>query len=150
MGGYGALRYSLTHPEMFAGALVLSPAVYTPLPPSDSSTREFGAFGKGDQRFDDAIYQSLNYPSLLDSFGQSGYSLALFIAVGDDEYHNPKPEDWLHDLDIEAHLVYNQLVREPNVIAEFRVYDGGHDWDVWTRGFIEGITNLSHYIDTGG
>jgi enterochelin esterase-like enzyme len=47
MGGYGALRYSLAHPELFGAAIVLSPAVYFPLPPPDSSTREFGAFGNG-------------------------------------------------------------------------------------------------------
>ena len=39
----------------------------------------------------------------------------MFIAVGDDEYHNPKPEDWLHDLDMEAHLLYNQVVRVSQV-----------------------------------
>lgn len=36
MCGYGAIRYSIEHPELFAGALVLSPAVYTPLPPADA------------------------------------------------------------------------------------------------------------------
>ncbi len=150
MGGYGAIRYALAHPDKFAAALILSPAVYTPLPPSDSSTREFGAFGKGDLLFDDATYQSLNYPALLDSFQHSGFSLSMFIAVGDDEYHNPKPEDWLHDLDIEAHLLYNQVVRIPSINAEFRVYDGGHDWDVWTRGFQEGLNFLTDFIDAGG
>ena len=150
MGGYGAIRYALAHPDKFMGALILSPAVYIPLPPSDSSTREFGAFGKGNQPFDERVYQSLNYPALLDSFQQSRYSLAMFIAVGDDEYHNPNPDDWLHDLDIEAHLLYNRVVRVPSISAEFRVYDGGHDWAVWTRGFTEGMKNLAQFIDAGG
>ena len=51
MGGYGALRYSLAHPDLFGAAIVLSPAVYVPIPPSDSSTREFGAFGKDKSLF---------------------------------------------------------------------------------------------------
>src|SRR5882757_8986599 len=29
MGGYGAIRYSLAHPDLFGAAIVLSPAVYT-------------------------------------------------------------------------------------------------------------------------
>ena len=149
MGGYGALRYSMAHPDMFAGALVLSPAVYIPLPPSDSSTREFGAFGKGDQLFDDNVYQSQNYPALIDPLQQSGLPLAMFIAVGDDEWKNPDPADRLHDLDMEAHMVFNQVVRVPNVSTEFRVYDGGHDWDVWQRGFIEGMKYLTRFIDSG-
>src|SRR5688572_10684207 len=111
MGGYGAVRYSLAHPEMFASAIVLSPAVYTPLPPRDSSTREFGAFGSGDVLFDNEIYRSLNYPALLESFGKTGLPLSMFIAVGDDEWMNPNPEDALHDIDMEAHLLYNRVVR---------------------------------------
>jgi enterochelin esterase-like enzyme len=149
MGGYGAIRYSMAHPQMFSGALVLSPAVYTPLPPSDSSAREFGAFGKGDAPFDESIYRSLNYPALADSLQQTDLPLSMFIAVGDDEYHNPRLEDWLHDIDIESHLLYNRVIRIPNVSAEFRVYDGGHDWMVWQRGFTEGMKYLTQFIDAG-
>lgn len=47
MGGAGALRFALAHQDVFSAAAVLSPAVYTPLPPSDSSTRDYGAFGRG-------------------------------------------------------------------------------------------------------
>lgn len=149
MGGYGALRYSMAHPDMFAGALVLSPAVYIPLPPNDSSAREFGAFGKDNQLFDEIIYQSLNYPALIEPFQASGLSSAMFIAVGDDEWKNPDPADRLHDLDMETHMVFNQIVRVPSISAEFRVYDGGHDWDVWERGFVEGLKYLTRFIDTG-
>ncbi len=148
MGGYGAIRYSMGHLGVFRGALVLSPAVYTPLPPLDSSAREFGAFGEGENPFNEAFYQSLNYPNLLDDVAESGVELAMFIAVGDDEYHNPQPEDSLHDIDMEAHLLYNRIVRLPNVSAELRVYDGGHDWIVWERGFIEGMKFLTRFIAT--
>ena len=30
MGGYGAMRYSIAHPDLFAASIVLSPAVYFP------------------------------------------------------------------------------------------------------------------------
>jgi len=62
MGGYGAIRYSIAHPDLFAASIVLSPAVYFPLPPRDSSTREFGAFGRGHSLFDGGVYRALNYP----------------------------------------------------------------------------------------
>jgi len=148
MGGYGAMHYAMAHPQMFVGALVLSPAVYLPQPPADSSTREFGAFGRGGQLFDEAIYASLNYPALSDSLTESGLSLAMFIAVGDDEWKNPNPEDYLHDLDIEAHMLFNHVARIPNVASEFRVYDGGHDWTVWERGLREGLAFLGTFIDS--
>lgn len=149
MGGYGALRYAMAYPERFLGAIVLSPAVYTPLPPADSSAREFGAFGKGDSLFDDEIYQNLNYPALVEPLEKSGLPLRLFIGVGDDEWKNPNPEDRLHDLDIEAHLVHNRVARIPNVSSEFRVYDGGHDWGVWRPGFSEGMKYLARFVDDG-
>ena len=35
MGGYGALRFALKNPEMFASAALVSPAIYVPEPPDD-------------------------------------------------------------------------------------------------------------------
>ncbi|MBL8133183.1 MAG: esterase family protein [Anaerolineae bacterium] len=142
MGAYGAIRWTMAYPQRFRGALVLSPAVYFPLPPRDSSTREFGAFGRGDVLFDEDIYQSLNYPALLASVQASDLPLSAFIAVGDDEWRNPNYEERMHDLDMEAHMFFNHVVRVPNITAELRVYDGGHDWDVWRPGFIEGMRFL--------
>lgn len=148
MGGYGALRYALAHPDYFSGAIVLSPAVYTPLPPQDSSAREFGAFGRDNSLFDETIYQRLNYPSLLEAFEEADMPLRLFIAVGDDEWKNPNPEDYLHDIDMESHFLYNRVSRMANISAELRVYDGGHDWDVWRRGFIEGMQFIAPDLRT--
>jgi S-formylglutathione hydrolase FrmB len=62
MGGYGALRFALKYPEMFAAAALLSPAIYDPLPPSNSSARTVGTFGE--PGFDERVWKSLNYPAL--------------------------------------------------------------------------------------
>jgi S-formylglutathione hydrolase FrmB len=147
MGGYGAIRYALAHPDQFMGAIILSPAVYTPLPPDDSSAREFGAFGKDTALFDADIYGRLNYPTLLENFDGS-YRLNLFIAVGDDEWKHPNAEDMEHDLVFESHRFFNRVSRVPSIASEFRVYGGGHDWDVWLPGFVEGIRYLANYLDT--
>lgn len=139
MGGYGALRYSLAHPELFAAAIVLSPAVYFPLPPPDSSTREFGAFGKGAKPFDDAIYTAHNYPATIPAFVAKSLPLVMFIAVGDDEQALADPAQAAHDLDYEAHTLYNRIRRVPGITAQLRVVDGAHNWDTWRPTFIEGI-----------
>ncbi|HKX42811.1 MAG TPA: alpha/beta fold hydrolase [Burkholderiaceae bacterium] len=143
MGGYGALRYALAYPELFGGAIVLSPAVYTPLPPAGSSTREFGAFGRGSTPFVDEIYRAKNYPALLPAFAAKKLPLRLFIAAGDDEYKNPDPADAMHDIDVEAHLLFNRAARVPNISAELRILDGGHDWDVWQRALREALPRMS-------
>ncbi|MGW6280646.1 alpha/beta hydrolase-fold protein [Kribbella sp. NPDC055071] len=146
MGGAGALRYALAHPEVFGASIVLSPAVYFPLPPADSSTREFGAFGKGKDPFSEAAYLRLNWPAALKSFAAKKLPSHLYIAVGDDEYKNPKAIDATHDLDFEAHIVFNQAVRVPNLTSEFRVVDGGHDWDVWGPTFADGAKYIFQYL----
>ena len=150
MGGYGATRYLFAHPDVFSAAIVLSPAVYTPVPPEDSSARSYGAFGSGDSSFDADRYRELNYPTLLRQFRGGRTPAKVFIAVGDDEWKHPHPEDAMHDLDMEAHLLFNRLSRINGVEAEFRVYDGGHDWDVWLRGLREGLIHLSRHLRLGG
>jgi enterochelin esterase-like enzyme len=141
MGGAGALRYALAHQDLFANALVLSPAVYRPLPPADSSAREFGAYGSGEQLFSDEVYQRLNYPALLPGFDPE-LPVHMYIAVGDDEWPNPDPADAVHDLDYEAATLYNTVRRVDGIAAEFRVVDGGHDWGVWRPSFVDGLTHL--------
>ncbi|MEV0643887.1 alpha/beta hydrolase-fold protein [Phytomonospora sp. NPDC050363] len=141
MGGAGALRYVLAHQDLFAAALVLSPAVYTPAPPADSSVREFGAFGEGDLRFAEEVYLAKNYPALL-SIVDTAAPVHVYVAVGDDEWPNPDPADFRHDLDFEAAVVHNHLKRTPGVSTQFRVLGGGHDWDVWAPAFETGLPHL--------
>src|SRR5882757_9486414 len=145
MGGAGALRYVLAHQELFGAALILSPAVYGPLPPSDSSVRDYGAFGVGEQRFVDDRYEQLNYTALLPRVNPD-LPIHLYLAVGDKEYVNPDPADATHDLDFEEAVVYNKLVRTPGITADWRVLGGGHDWDVWQPGFVDGVQNIFGYI----
>lgn len=150
MGGYGAIRYALAHPDVFCTAIVLSPAVYTPLPPADSSTRTFGAFGVGDDVwFDDDVYLSLNYPALTDAFLAQELPLYMFIAVGDDEWKNPTEEDQYHDLDFESHLLFNRVRRVGFIVSELRVLDGDHNWEFWRRGFTEGMQFAARFVGDG-
>lgn len=142
MGGYGALRFALSHPELFSRAIVLSPAVYVPLPPAASSTREFGAFGRGPMIFDGAVYEAKNYPALLPMFERTGLRLTLFVAVGDQEPAVSDPAEATHDLDYEAHTLYNRLRRVPKLDIRFRVVGGGHGWDTWRPCFADGLEYL--------
>lgn len=141
MGGAGALRFALAHQDLFGAAAVLSPAVYAPLPPSDSSARDYGAFGDGAAKFSEEVYRELNYPSLLPDLDED-LPVRLFVAVGDDEYANPDPADARHDLDFESAALYNAARRSPAISAQLRVLDGGHDWTVWTPAFEQAMAEL--------
>lgn len=142
MGGYGATRYALAHPQLFGAALVMSPAIYTPLPPKGSSVREFGGFGEGATLFVEERYRARNYPALLEAFSATQLRTRFFILSGDDEYRNPDPAEAENDIDLEAHKLYKRLVRTPGIAAELRIVDGGHSWKVWLPGLREGLLYL--------
>ena len=52
--------------------------------------------------------QEAELPGTPSVFKATGLSLPMFIAVGDDEFKNPLPKDYVHDLDFEAHVLFNQ------------------------------------------
>ncbi|HZX05813.1 hypothetical protein [Kribbella sp.] len=110
-GGTGPLRYTPARPDVFGAGIALGPAVYFPLPPGDSSTRDFGASGKGKTPFVEATYLKLNRPAALKSFAATGLQSHLYIAGGHDDHKNPKPINATHNLDFEAHVMFNQASR---------------------------------------
>ncbi|WP_454730096.1 alpha/beta hydrolase-fold protein [Cellulosimicrobium protaetiae] len=147
MGGAGALRFTLAHQDTFSAGIVLSPAVYVPQPPADSSARDHGAYGVGTALFDADRYTELSYPAALAALDPA-LPVHLFVAVGDDEWANPDPAEATHDIDFESARLYNQARRVPGVTAELRVLDGGHDWDVWRPAFREGVVDVSSRLRT--
>src|SRR5207244_11714893 len=104
-----------------------------------------GAVGQVATKSVDSIYQGLNYPVLLPTVTPD-LPVHMFIAVGDDEYVNPNPADAEHDLDFESAKLYNVAKRAPGVTAEFRELNGGHDWDVWRPGFVDGVQDLFRHL----
>ncbi|MEI6057284.1 MAG: hypothetical protein WCR55_14660, partial [Lentisphaerota bacterium] len=94
-----------------------------------------------EQKFVDEIWIAKNYPSAILVFEASKLTSKVYIAVGDKEWKNPPPDE-MHDLDMEAHLMFNKVCRVKGVTVEFRVMDGGHDWDVWLPAFTDAMKYL--------
>ena len=118
MGGFGALRYTLEHPEMFCGTFLLSPAIYSGDPPPASSARRVGVFGE--HQFDPHVWRALNYPALWSGYFGRPWRVPIFIASGDDDLV----------IQAESSLLYTRL-REAGNPAALRIVDGGHVWPVW-------------------
>lgn len=127
MGGAGALRHLLAHPDLYSGGLALSPAAFDTVPWEGSSTREFGAFGRGDEPFVPEVYAALGYPAQLDTF-DGALPVRLFVAAGD-----------LEGLAIEAARLHDRARRSPGVESRLRVLGGDHDFGTWTPAFVEGL-----------
>jgi enterochelin esterase-like enzyme len=124
MGGAGALRLALRYPELFGGLVALSPATYFPLPPPDSNTRPFGAFGRGHVVFDEDAYRAWHHSSL----PPSGLPLRAFVAAGTDE-----------SLRVEASVVASDLRSRPGVEVAHHTYPGGHTFEVWRPALVDGL-----------
>lgn len=118
MGGYGALNIALKYPSEFSAAGLLSPAVYTPLPPSNSSARK--DFAKNNQ-FDEAQWIANLYTSRLPKYFAQPDRVKLYIHSGDDD-------EFFVENDA-ARLYHVMRVRENP--AELRISNGKHSWDVW-------------------
>lgn len=114
MGGYGSLRFVLLHPEKFAAAGLLAPAIYDPEPPANSSARRVGVFGAPD--FDAEVWKSLNYPTLWDAYRAKNLPVPMYISSGDDD-------DFF--IESEAAKLY-ALLRRSKHPAELRIENGGH------------------------
>lgn len=119
MGGYGALRFVMKYPEMFAAAALLSPAIYVPMPPMNSSARKVGTFGEPE--FDEQVWKNLNYPSLWQGYLAKQTPVPMYINSGDDDEFM---------IEAEATKLYS-LLRANKQPAELRIVDGGHSWAVW-------------------
>jgi enterochelin esterase-like enzyme len=138
MGGAGAVRLGLAHPELFAAVVALSPAVYVPEPPLGSSAREFGAFGVRDALFDGDRYRELAYPGLLERF-PAGLPLRLFVAAGDNEPPHPGAAESL-SMTAQAAELAARASRVQGIHASYAEYPGGHDFDVWRPSLLDGLT----------
>lgn len=124
MGGYGALRYVLKYPEKFKAAALLSPAIYNPEPPKDSSARFVKVFAEPNSggEYSARVWQANNYPVFFDAFLKKGIKVPMYINSGDDDDFN---------IESEATRFY-ELLRANKQPAELRIVDGKHEWPVWS------------------
>lgn len=133
MGAYGAMRFALKYPEMFAAAALLSPAIYNPEPPEDSSARSVGVFGA--PIYDASIWKSFNYPALWEGYLAKKIPVPMYINSGDDD-----------DFFIELEAVqFYELLRKNKQPAELRIVNGAHAWPVWESTIGDALKYIFRY-----
>ncbi len=140
MGGYGALRLALLYPELFCSAVLLSPAVFYPLPGDEviysgsnahgwyytfvvGETRGKGVFGKP---FDPMYYLSLNYRRLFPGYLKKNMRVKFYVGYGN--------KDNVTDNATKNMIAYFRSRRYPIEIVEI---PGGHDWATWKKGYAQ-------------
>jgi len=121
MGGFGAIKIGLSHPDLFALAGALSPAIDVPRRPFSIKRIQqywahraiFGAWG-GDER-------SREDPFLLARSVDAAKAPYFFLSCGEGEGLLP------------ANRQFAALLAERHLRYEFHVAPGGHDWTQWNR-----------------
>lgn len=120
-GGYGAVNFALDHPELFAAAAALSPAVYSPLPPETSGSRRHPQFSRNGV-FDPDTWRRLGYEARLEGYLAGEVIVPFYLLSGDDD-----------ELGIAAYttVLFERLRSHQADSVELHIVDGGHDWSVW-------------------
>ncbi|KRC47269.1 hypothetical protein ASE16_18285 [Leifsonia sp. Root227] len=139
MGGYGALRFGLAHPQLFGQVVALSPAAYDPEPPAGSSARTFGAFGVGDTVYEADRYRTLSIRAALD--GYAGMPLSIDLAVGDAEQPHPGAPDAL-SLVSQTAAIARLAADTRGITVRARTYPGAHDFTVWRPALLDALSGL--------
>ena len=138
MGGYGALRLALIYPQLFYSAILLSPAVFYPLPGNEviysggnahgwyytfvvGKTRGKGVFGKP---FDPMYYLSLNYRRLFPGYLKKNIKVKFYVAYGD--------KDNITDNATKNMIAYFKMRCYPIEIVQI---PGAHNWATWKKAY---------------
>lgn len=134
-GGYGTVNAVLKHPELFAAAAAMSPAIYVPLPPNHSSGRRHPPFQK-DGAFDPASWERLNWPNFIDGYKEKKVTVPLYVNSGDHD---------TFDIAYHAAVFYQKMREIQPTMVEYRVVDGDHEWKVWADTLPEALAYVFRF-----
>lgn len=129
MGGWGAVRFALLRPDLFAAAASLSGALVTEAQAATPMWAGWfsGAFG---DPVDPARFRAAAPQFLLASVAAAAERPALYLACGDEDELGLTASNLLFFLELE----------EAGIPAELRIADGGHDWNLWARELAPALT----------
>ena len=132
MGGYGAMRLALRHPDRFSAMALMSPAIYAPNPPFISGARLAPAF-QTNGMFDPARWREMNYPSLLEAFAKTGRSLRVQLSAGLQDPYGTET----------AAQSFAVAWRHHGWQAELKLRPGTHDFAFWRTALPEALQFLA-------
>lgn len=136
MGGFGAIVLALKHPNLFAFAAGLSPAVDVP-------TRPFSIKRISQWRHHRSIFgswngqtQQANDPYLLARAADPAKVPYIFLSCGQQEGLLP------------ANRRFASVLKQRQFAYEFHVAAGGHDWNQWNQSLPMLFGTLTDHLNT--
>ena len=140
MGGAGAMRWSLVHVDLFAGAALISPAAFAVLP-IESSVQSSGVFATAESRFDERNWRPLlHYPTLLDEMpANARQRFAIVVSDGEPVQDYPFGRSSLTQESARLHVA---LTDDPRTETHLRVLPGAHVREFWAPALTEALRVL--------
>lgn len=138
MGGYGALVYALKHPDLFAGCIAFSAAIYTVEDVINSTPEHwkqvnsplYGPDLKGKDRITKHWQSNNPIYVVQNSDVEQIKKVSIYLDCGDDDFL------------FRGNSTFHILLRDLNIPHEYRVRDGGHSWSYWRTGLVDGLKFL--------
>ncbi len=136
MGGYGSLLYAMKHSDKFAACLAFSSAVY-----SDSFMKNRLKLG---ERNSNNCYGKLNGDELPKVWKMNSVlELASILPVSNLNALKYYIDCGDKDALILGNSQLNLILNERNVMHEFRVRAGKHEWTYWRQSIDDGLRFLT-------
>jgi enterochelin esterase-like enzyme len=132
-GGYGAIRFAMTHPDRIAAIAALSPAIYATTPPANSSARSQPPFLDATGSFSQASWTAHNYPSLTDRYFTQKQHAPFYLVSGDRDGFG---------IAFETALLFKVMFGQQPEAAKLRIVDGDHNWLVWANALDEAMVYM--------
>ena len=135
MGGFGALVYSLKHPDQFSACAAFSAGLTVPEEVENQDQQRwdnvFGpVYGKGlegKERLTDHFLNNNPFHIVKNADKESLSSVRYYIDCGDDDFLSS------------ANNEFHNLLIDEDIPHEYRVRDGEHSWSYWRSGLINGL-----------
>lgn len=135
MGGFGSLMYALRHPDLFAACAAFSAGIWTDDELVGRKQTDF------DRYFGPVLGTGLAGKERLTPHLRAHNPLDLAQSVPEeslkkvDYYIDCGDDDFL----IKGNCTLHLILRDRRIPHEFRVRDGGHTWDYWRTGIVDGL-----------
>lgn len=136
-GGFGTANIALQYPELFAAAAPLSPAVYTPVPPNDSSATSQDTFVENGE-FSPALWTANNWVSFIEEYKRKRVIVPFYINTGDHDRF---------DIAYHAAVFYQALRDYQPEYTELRIFDGDHNFAAWGGSIADALTYMSKFLE---
>lgn len=135
MGGYGALLYSLKHPDLFSVCCALSPAVLTNMEIEYMSPELYSMFHEAFGERNSALWKANGILEILNKFEIAPEkSPAFYIECGD--------SDFLYRGNAHLHISMSDKKIEHHMIMRH----GAHNWDYWIPALSEMMLFISSNV----